>query len=155
MPAQPPPIQLQAVGQEENLVVEDNQPPGLLGQHGDESEDEEEELEVRQHVGERVAENAVVAGGQSDQDVAEGEEHGAGDGHEVPAGGERGNVPERVTPLVPPPKPDLAENDGWLSIDQLGGWKCIIAQFGVLENVPSQYRAIWASAWTQLGQRGV
>ena len=36
--------------------------------------------------------------------------------------------------------------DGWLMIDTLGAWDCVLSRFSAMEEIPSQHKEIWASA---------
>ena len=69
---------------------------------------------------------------------------------QLPAGSqrERGDLTDRLLPVVPPPldRPQSEDGDGWDLIDRVGGWNAILCQFPIMEEVPHQYRVIWGWA---------
>ena len=59
---------------------------------------------------------------------------------------EKGELRDRITPNVPPPRtPDPGEGE-WAQIDRVGGWRAIISPFGAIDQVPEQHRAVWTWA---------
>ena len=68
---------------------------------------------------------------------------------------ERGDLTDRLLPVVPPPidRPLSEDGDGWDLIDRVGGWNAILCQFPIMEEVPYQYRVIWGWAWGEVLRR--
>ena len=101
------------------------------------------------------------------QDVTGEEDHGVGGGeHQVEleventqpsrqGAGERGELADRVAPVVPPPLtgPVTIDGDGWNLIDRVGGWNAILCQFPMMQEVARQYREIWSWAWGEVLRR--
>ena len=80
---------------------------------------------------------------------------GGGDGVPLPVGGERGEVRERESPVIPGPQnvEARADDNGWSMVDKLGGWKALISAFGSMDEVPAQHKAVWAWAWGEIMRR--
>jgi hypothetical protein len=57
------------------------------------------------------------------------------------------DITDRLDPTVPGPIEIIGvDADGWVMIDTLGAWDCVLSRFAAMEEIPSQHKEIWASA---------
>jgi len=57
------------------------------------------------------------------------------------------DISDRMDPTVPGPVEITGiDVDGWMMIDTLGAWECVLSKFSAMEEIPSQHKEIWASA---------